>query len=285
MHHDGKSPGSHHPDGRNGRKPCALNRTDAPWSCQAQSKKCVRIAAPVQFHRRRGYTANVFTTRTGTIMATTDIRTASSTALDAGATRVLRNTYALLAMTLLFSAVTAGVSMALNVPYLGLWTLLPYFVLLFLVEKNKNSAAGLLCVFALTGWMGFSLGPILNHYVHISGFEPVFMALGGTAAVFFGLSAYVLVTRKDLSFATGFLGTGMLVAFVAAIANFFLHIPALGLALTAIFMFLSSGLIMWQTSQIIHGGERNYISATVTLYVMIYNLFSILLSFFGGSSE
>ena len=218
-------------------------------------------------------------------MAITDIRTASSTALDAGAVKVLRNTYALLAMTLLFSAVTASVSMALGVPYFGLWTLLPYFVLLFLVEKNKNSAGGLFWVFALTGWMGFSLGPILNHYVSISGFEPVLMALGGTAAVFFGLSAYVLVTRKDLGFATGFLATGMLVAFVAAIANYFLQVPALGLALTAIFMFLSSALIMWQTSQIIHGGERNYISATVTLYVMIYNLFSILLSFFGGSNE
>ena len=218
-------------------------------------------------------------------MAITDIRTASSTALDAGAVKVLRNTYALLAMTLLFSAVTASVSMALGGPYFGLWTLLPYFVLLFLVEKNKNSAGGLFWVFALTGWMGFSLGPILNHYVSISGFEPVLMALGGTAAVFFGLSAYVLVTRKDLGFATGFLATGMLVAFVAAIANYFLQVPALGLALTAIFMFLSSGLIMWQTSQIIHGGERNYISATVTLFVMIYNLFSILLSFFGGSNE
>ena len=218
-------------------------------------------------------------------MAITDIRTASSTALDAGAVKVLRNTYALLAMTLLFSAVTASVSMALGVPYFGLWTLLPYFVLLFLVEKNKNSAGGLFWVFALTGWMGFSLGPILNHYVSISGFEPVLMALGGTAAVFFGLSAYVLVTRKDLGFATGFLATGMLVAFVAAIANYFLQVPALGLALTAIFMFLSSALIMWQTSQIIHGGERNYISATVTLFVMIYNLFSILLSFFGGSNE
>ena len=218
-------------------------------------------------------------------MAITDIRTAGSTTLDAGAIRVLRNTYALLAMTLLFSAVTAGVSMALNVPYLGLWTLLPYFVLLFLVEKNKNSAAGLLYVFALTGWLGFTLGPILNHYVKLSGVEPVLMALGGTAAVFFGLSAYVLVTRKDFSFATGFLGTGMLVAFVAAIANYFLQIQALSLVVTCVFMFLSSGLIMWQTSQIIHGGERNYISATVTLYVMIYNLFSILLSFFGGSNE
>jgi modulator of FtsH protease len=215
----------------------------------------------------------------------THIETARSTTLDASTTKVLRNTYALLAMTVLFSAVTAGISMALNVPFLGLWTLLPYIALLVLVEKNKNSAAGLVCVFALTGWLGFSLGPILNHYVGISGFEPVFMALGGTALIFFGLSSYILVTRKDLGFATGFLTTGILVAFVAAIANYFLQIPGLSLAITCMFLFLSSGLIMWQTSQIIHGGERNYISATVTLYVMIYNLFSILLSFFGGNSD
>ncbi len=218
-------------------------------------------------------------------MATTDIRNATATTLDAGAVKVLRNTYLLLALTLLFSAVTAGIAMALSVPYLGLWTLLPYFVLLFLVEKNKNSAAGILFVFALTGWLGFTLGPILGHYIGVSGFEPVLMALGGTAAIFFGLSGWVLATRKDFSFATGFLGVGMLVAFVAAIANYFLQIQALSLAISCMFMFLSSGLILWQTSQIVHGGERNYISATVTLYVMIYNLFSVLLSFLGGGDE
>ncbi|MCG3171720.1 MAG: Modulator of FtsH protease YccA [Pseudomonadales bacterium] len=218
-------------------------------------------------------------------MATTDIRNATATTLDAGAVKVLRNTYLLLALTLLFSAVTAGIAMALSVPYLGLWTLLPYFVLLFLVEKNKNSAAGILFVFALTGWLGFTLGPILGHYIGVSGFEPVLMALGGTAAIFFGLSGWVLATRKDFSFATGFLGIGMLVAFVAAIANYFLQIQALSLAISCMFMFLSSGLILWQTSQIVHGGERNYISATVTLYVMIYNLFSVLLSFLGGGDE
>lgn len=218
-------------------------------------------------------------------MATTGIRNATATTLDAGAVKVLRNTYLLLALTLLFSAVTAGIAMALSVPYLGLWTLLPYFVLLFLVEKNKNSAAGILFVFALTGWLGFTLGPILGHYIGVSGFEPVLMALGGTAAIFFGLSGWVLATRKDFSFATGFLGVGMLVAFVAAIANYFLQIQALSLAISCMFMFLSSGLILWQTSQIVHGGERNYISATVTLYVMIYNLFSVLLSFLGGGDE
>jgi modulator of FtsH protease len=213
------------------------------------------------------------------------ITSVASTAADSSATRVLRNTYMLLSMTLMFSAVTAGISMALNVPYMGLLMLLPYIGLLVMVEKTKNSAAGIGWVFALTGWLGFSLGPVLNHYVGISGFEPVLTALGGTAMIFLGLSAYVLVTRKDFSFATGFLTTGMLVAFVAALANAFLHIQALALALTCMFLFLSSGMILWQTSQIIHGGERNYISATVTLYVMIYNLFTTLLQLVGMGGD
>lgn len=218
-------------------------------------------------------------------MATT-IQTTRAGALDAGAVKVLRNTYALLAMTLLFSAAMAGVAMAIGAPFFGLWTLLPYIVLLFLVEKNKNSAAGLLWVFALTGWMGFTLGPILSFYIGASGFEPVLTALGGTGVIFVGLSAYVLVTRKDFGFATGFLMTGILVAFIAAIANYFLQIPALSLAVSCMFLFLASGLILWQTSQIIHGGERNYISATVTLYVMIYNLFTSLLHLVGlGGDE
>jgi modulator of FtsH protease len=209
------------------------------------------------------------------------IQTARSTTLDDSATRVLRNTYALLSLTLLFSAVAAGISMALRVPYLGLFMLLPYFGLLYMVEKTKNSTAGIGWVFALTGWLGFSLGPVLNHYVGVSGFEPILMALGGTAVIFSGLSAYVLITRRDFSFATGFLVTGMLVAFVAALANAFLHIQALSMLVTGMFLFLSSGMILWQTSQIIHGGERNYISATVTLYVMIYNLFTTLLHLIG----
>ena len=209
------------------------------------------------------------------------IQTARSTTLDDSATRVLRNTYALLSLTLLFSAVAAGISMALRVPYLGLFMLLPYFGLLYMVEKTKNSTAGIGWVFALTGWLGFSLGPVLNHYVGLSGFEPILMALGGTAVIFSGLSAYVLITRRDFSFATGFLVTGMLVAFVAALANAFLHIQALSMLVTGMFLFLSSGMILWQTSQIIHGGERNYISATVTLYVMIYNLFTTLLHLIG----
>lgn len=196
--------------------------------------------------------------------------------------KVLRNTYALLAMTILFSAVVASVSMALNVPYLGLWMLLPYFGLLFAVEKTKNSGLGVVFVFALTGWLGFTLGPILNHYVGISGYEPILLSLGGTALIFFALSAYILITKKNMNKLTGFLMTGFIVMFVAGIANVFLAIPALSLVVSCGFLILSSLLIMWQTSSIIHGGERNYISATVTLYVGLYNIFTILLSFLGS---
>lgn len=199
--------------------------------------------------------------------------------------KVLRSTYMLLSMTILFSAATASVAMTLNVPYMGLWTLLPYIALLVVVEKTKNSIWGLVSVFALTGWLGFTAGPIINYYVGVSGYEPIILALGGTGLIFFTLSGYVLVTKKDLSFMTGFLMTGMLVAFIAAIASVFLNIPGLSLAVSAMFLMLSSGLIMWQTSAIIHGGETNYISATVTLYVMLYNIFMILLSFIGGGSD
>jgi modulator of FtsH protease len=204
-----------------------------------------------------------------------------STALDANVAKVLRNTYLLLSVTLAFSAVMAGVAMAINAPYFGLWTLLPYFICLWMVEKNKNNGSGIAWVFALTGWMGFTLGPILSMFLAVKGAEPIVMALGSTALIFFASSAYVLTTKKNLNFMTGFLMTGMLVAFVAAIANYFLQIPALSLTVSAVFAFLSSAIIMWQTSAIIHGGERNYISATVTLFVMIYNLFVSLLQIFG----
>lgn len=208
-----------------------------------------------------------------------------STALSPEVSKVLRNTYSLLAMTVAFSAVTAGVAMAINAPYMGLWTLLPYFLFLWLTEKNKNSAMGLVWVFALTGWLGFTIGPIISYYLAASGSEIVMTALGGTALIFFACSAYVLVTRKNLSFMTGFLMTGIIVAFVAAIANVFLQIQGLALAISSMFLFLSAGIIMWQTSEVIHGGERNYISATVTLYVMLFNLFTSLLSLLGMSED
>ena len=209
----------------------------------------------------------------------------ANAALDPAVAKVLRSTYTLLGITLAFSALMAGISMAINAPYFGLWTLLPYFICLWMVEKNKNNASGIAWVFALTGWMGFTLGPIISMYLAAVGSGPIMMALGSTALVFFGASAYVLTTRKNLSFMTGFLMTGILVAFIAGIANIFLKIPVLSITVSSVFAFLSAGIIMWQTSAIIHGGERNYISATVTLFVMIYNLFLSLLQLFGIMSD
>ena len=207
------------------------------------------------------------------------------TALDPAVAKVLRSTYMLLGVTLAFSALMAGISMAINAPFFGLWTLLPYIGCLWMVGKNKNNASGIAWVFALTGWMGFTLGPIISMYLAAVGSGPIMMALGSTALVFFAASAYVLTTRKNLNFMTGFLMTGILVAFVAAIANYFLQIPALAITISSVFAFLSAAIIMWQTSAIIHGGERNYISATVTLFVMIYNLFTSLLHIFGVMSD
>lgn len=195
--------------------------------------------------------------------------------------KVLRNTYALLAMTIAFSAVTAVAAMAMNVPFMGLWMLLPYIGLLFAVEKTKNSGLGIVFVFALTGWLGFTLGPILNAYLGTVGIEPILTALGGTSLIFFGLSGYTLVSRKDFSFLTGFIMTGILVAFIAGLAAYFFNLSGLALAVSCVFLVLSSMMIMWQTSQIIHGGETNYISATVTLYVSLYNIFTSLLHLLG----
>ena len=197
---------------------------------------------------------------------------------------VLRNTYMLLSATLLFSALTAGISMALNFPPMGaLITIGGYFLLLFLTSRFQNSALGLVFVFALTGFMGLTLGPILGYYVtQISnGGQLVATALGGTGVIFAGLSGYVLVTRKDFSFIGGMLMAGILVAFLAALVTLIWPMPALSLAISAMFILLMSGLILFQTSQIVHGGETNYISATVTLYVAIYNLFLSLLHIFG----
>jgi modulator of FtsH protease len=199
--------------------------------------------------------------------------------------RVLRNTYALLSMTLIFSALCAGASMALNLPYPGaILTLVGYFGLFFLVNRYQNSAWGLVWLFALTGFMGMTLGPILNAYIghFANGVELVMMALGGTGITFFGLSAYALVTRKDFSFLGGMLSTGILVAFLASLAVLF--IPGLNgamLGISALFVILMAGLILFETSNIIHGGETNYILATLSLYVTIYNLFTSLLQIFG----
>jgi len=205
-----------------------------------------------------------------------------STALDPAVVKVLRSTYMLLGVTLAFSAIMAGVAMAINAPYFGLWTLLPYFICLWMTEKNKNNSMGIVWVFALTGWMGFTLGPILNMYLAVRGAEPIMMALGSTALVFFASSAYVMTTRNNLNFMTGFLMTGMLVAFVAAIANIFLQIPAMSLAISGAVIMLMSGFILYDTSRIVNGGERNYIMATISLYLSIFNLFIHLLNLIGA---
>ncbi len=198
--------------------------------------------------------------------------------------RVLKNTYLLLSLTLIFSGITAAVSMAMNFPPMGLIiTIVGYFGLLFLTNKFRNSALGLVFVFALTGFMGLTLGPILDFYMTnlSNGSQIVATALGGTGAIFVGLSAYVVVTQKDFSFIGGMLMAGILVAFLGSIAAIFLQIPALHLAISAMFILLMSGLILFRTSQIIHGGETNYISATVTLYISIYNIFLSLLQILG----
>ncbi|HKJ23027.1 MAG TPA: Bax inhibitor-1/YccA family protein [Gammaproteobacteria bacterium] len=193
--------------------------------------------------------------------------------------KLIRNTYTLLSMTLLFSAVTAGLSMKYNMPYPGfLLTLVGYFGLLFLTYRLKNSAWGLAAIFALTGFMGFTLGPILNLYLHMpNGTETVMMALGGTGTIFLGLSAYALTTRKDFSFMGGFLMIGMLVAFLGMIAAWLFTMPMMSLAVSGMFILVMGGFILYQTSAMIHGGETNYIIATVGLYVSIYNLFLSLL--------
>lgn len=198
--------------------------------------------------------------------------------------KVLRNTYALLALTLLFSAVTAGVAMVTNMPYPGfLITLVGYFGLLFLTTKLRDSAWGIAAVFALTGFMGLTLGPVINAYTAAfsNGSQLVMTAMGGTGLIFLGLSAYVLGSRKDFSFLGGFLMVGVLVAFLAGIGAMVFGIPGLSLAVSAMFVLLMSGMILWQTSEIVNGGETNYIMATVSLYVAIFNLFTSLLQLLG----
>ncbi|NBV75375.1 MAG: Bax inhibitor-1/YccA family protein [Methylococcaceae bacterium] len=198
--------------------------------------------------------------------------------------KVVRNTYLLLAMTLLFSAATAGAAMVMDLPHPGMViTLVTYFGLLFLTNRFSNSALGLVFVFALTGFMGMTLGPILNMYLKVfsNGHELIIMALGGTGVTFLGLSFYALTTRKDFSFLTAFLMTGIWVAFFAGLAAILFSLPALSLGVAAMFIVLMCGMILLQTSEIINGGETNYILATLSLYVSIFNLFTSLLQLLG----
>jgi modulator of FtsH protease len=211
----------------------------------------------------------------------------ATTVVDSQARRVLRNTYLLLSLTLGFSAIVAGASAALGLPHPGiLLTLVGYFGLLYLVNKNRDRGLGIAFVFALTGFMGYTLGPIISHYLNMPhGGQVVMTALGGTAAIFLGLSAYALTTKRDLSFMGSFLMIGVLVAFLAGLAAIFLQIPALSLAVSAVFVLLMSGMILFETNNIVRGGETNYVMATLSLFVSIFNLFTSLLHLLGFASS
>lgn len=197
--------------------------------------------------------------------------------------KVLRNTYALLSLTLLFAAGTAALAVAMAWPKPGLvLTLLGYFGLLFAVYKLQNSGWALPAVFALTGFMGYTLGPLLTHTLSLpGGAGTIAAALAATGATFVALSAYVLTTRRDFSFMGGFLFAGMVIALVLAVVAYFFTMPALALAVSAMVALLSVGLILFETSRIVNGGETNYVLATVGLFVSAFNLFTSLLSLFG----
>ena len=202
--------------------------------------------------------------------------------------QVLRNTYLLLAATLLFSAAMAGVAMFANMPPLNPFLVLGgYFALLFGTVKTRNSATGLLFVFALTGFMGLTLGPIISLYLAAlpNGHQVVMTALGTTGAMFVGLSAYAVKSQRDFSFLGGFLFVGIIGAFLLGIFAYVFSMPMLSLAVSGMFVIAMAGLILWQTSAIVRGGETNYIMATVTLYVSIYNLFTSLLHLLGVMSD
>ncbi|KTD59316.1 carrier/transport protein [Legionella santicrucis] len=201
--------------------------------------------------------------------------------------KVLRNTYLLLSLTFFFSAFMAYISLTSGArPMNPLLMIVGVYGLMFLTQALRNSVWGLVSVFAFTGFLGYTLGPVLNFYISsfTNGPQLIATALGGTGMIFFALSGYALTTRKDFSFLGGFLFVGVMVAFLAMIAGIFIHIPALQLAISAAFILISSGLILLQTSEIIHGGETNYISATVGLFVSIYNLFVSLLNILSAFS-
>jgi modulator of FtsH protease len=201
--------------------------------------------------------------------------------------KVLRNTYMLLGLTLGFSATVAYASMAMGAPYLGFFpTLIGFFGLLFLVHKLANSVWGLPATFAFTGFMGYTLGPLLTAYLALPGGAAlVGQALGLTAGAFVGLSLYALVTRKDFSFLSGFLVTGFFVLMGAIILNYFADIGGLHLVISCGVVLFASALILFETSNVINGGETNYIRATVALYVSIYNLFVSLLHLLGAFGD
>ena len=203
-----------------------------------------------------------------------------------GTHKVLRNTYFLLGLTLAFSAVTATLSTVYALPSPGLILMLVgFYGLMFLTYRLANSPAGIAAAFAFTGFLGYCLGPILSSFLSAGMGDVIAMALGGTALVVFCCSAYVLTTRRDMSFLGGMMMAGFVVLLVAVVANLFLQLPALHLAISALFILFSAGAILWETSNIIHGGETNYIRATVGLYVSLYNIFVSLLSLLGFANR
>ncbi|MEZ5653787.1 MAG: Bax inhibitor-1/YccA family protein [Burkholderiaceae bacterium] len=201
--------------------------------------------------------------------------------------KVLRNTYALLSLNLAFAALVAGGSAMMGLPHPGIiLTLVGYFGLLFLVSKFRESSAGVLLTFAFTGFLGYTLGPIINAYLGLpGGGQIVATALGGTAVIFGGLSAYALTTKRDFSGMGGYLTAGILTAFVLGLVAIFFSMPALSLAVSAMFMLLMAGLIIFQTQAIVNGGETNYVMATITLFVTIFNLFLSLLQLLGFANS
>ncbi len=211
---------------------------------------------------------------------------------SAEVSKVLRNTYSLLAMTLLFSAVCAGITMSVGIgsgASLGM-SLGAIALIWFVLPRTANSATGIWVVFAFTGLLGGSLGPMLNYYLGLPGGGQIVMqALAGTALVFFTLSGYVLTTGKDFSFMRGFLVTGLICILVIMLGSFVLglfgvNISGMSLAISGAVVFLMSGFILYDTSRIIHGGETNYLMATAALYLDIYNLFVHLLHLIGAFS-
>lgn len=211
----------------------------------------------------------------------------ATTVIDGAAHRVLRNTYMLLSLCLGFSAVTAAAAVSLNLPGPGiLITLVGFYGLYYLINRNRDSGTGVALLFALTGFMGYTLGPILTHTLHMAnGAQTVMLALGGTAATFAALSAYALVSKRDMSFLGGFLMVGMVVAILASLVGIFMQVPALSLAIAGLVVLLMSGMILFETSNIVRGGETNYIMATLSLFVSVFNLFTALLQLLGFANR
>lgn len=205
--------------------------------------------------------------------------------------KVLKNTYLLLSATLLFSAAMAGVAIAMNIGFINPFIYLAViFGISFVLHKTANSAMGLVVTFAFTGFLGFYAGPIVNHYTANFGGQIVIQALALTGLIFFALSGYVLTTKKDFTFMRGFLFVGLMVAVVISIgyliASYFfgVHISGLSLALSAFFVLLMSGFILYDTSSIMRGEQTNYIIATVSMYMNIYILFMHLLNLLAAFS-